>query len=484
MLIRGCEILGRGTLDVRLGEGRIREIRRNLRALPGESTLDAAGGVLLPGLHDHHIHLLALAAARRSIACGPPEIRDARALAWALERAVRITRAGEWLRGFGYHESVAGALDRDSLDRLVSDRPLRIQHRSGALWVLNSAGLAELGVARVGPDDARGVERDAQGRATGRLFRLDDWLRTRLERRAPSSPPSLSAVGRELASYGVTGVTDATADATGTLARLLEAALERGELRQRILVMGALDGERHGQIECGPRKVMLDERQLPSLEALTEDIERSHRSGRPVALHCVTRSEAVLALGALRAAGASGAAPRGDGRTGDRIEHAAIAPPEIAHWIAELHLTVVTQPHFVSERGDDYRADVEPRDRDWLYRVRGLIEAGVAVGGGSDAPFGHPDPWRSMRASVERRTASEISLGPDEAVSPERALSLFTSAAEDPGGPERVIELGGAADLCLLGCGWSTARKALSAEHVRGTFRQGELIWEKSVFPA
>ena len=31
-----------------------------------------------------------------------------------------------------------------SLDRLVPDRPLRIQHRSGRMWLLNSAALSEL----------------------------------------------------------------------------------------------------------------------------------------------------------------------------------------------------------------------------------------------------------------------------------------------------------------------------------------------------
>ncbi|MFQ5698835.1 MAG: amidohydrolase family protein [Myxococcota bacterium] len=486
MLIRASEIPGRGVLDVRLGDGRILEIARALRAAPGEATLDAAGGALLPGLHDHHIHLLALAAARASIPCGPPDTRDPPALAQTLLRAARSTPTGEWLRGVGYHESVAGPLDRDALDGWVADRPLRIQHRSGALWMLNSAGLSALGVDRVRPDDPEGLESDARGRPTGRFFRADDWLRARLERRAPSPAPLLSQVGLELASYGVTGVTDATPDATGARVRALEGALAGGELRQRIRVMAALDPcprERRARgLEWGPLKQLLDERSLPSLEDLAARIARSHLEGRPVALHCVTRSEIVLALGALEAARAvdsAAAASQALRGSPDRIEHAAIAPPEIAQWIARLGVSVVTQPHFVSERGDEYRADVDPRDREWLYRVRGLLEAGIAVGAGSDAPFGHPDPWRSMRAAVERRTASGVRLGAGEAVSPERALALFTSPADDPGGPPRAIAAGSAADLCLLDCSWQVARRALSSAHVRSTFRAGEPIWSR-----
>ena len=40
-----------------------------------------------------------------------------------------LPNLGEWLRGTGYHESVAGELDRHALDRWVPARPVRVQHR-------------------------------------------------------------------------------------------------------------------------------------------------------------------------------------------------------------------------------------------------------------------------------------------------------------------------------------------------------------------
>ncbi len=51
-----------------------------------EHTVDAGGGALIPGLHDHHIHLLALAAAATSVVCGPPAVTGYRALADELGR--------------------------------------------------------------------------------------------------------------------------------------------------------------------------------------------------------------------------------------------------------------------------------------------------------------------------------------------------------------------------------------------------------------
>ena len=58
MLIRDAELWGKGRADLRIAEGRIAAIG-TLAALPGEAVVDARGGALLPGLHDHPIHLAA-----------------------------------------------------------------------------------------------------------------------------------------------------------------------------------------------------------------------------------------------------------------------------------------------------------------------------------------------------------------------------------------------------------------------------------------
>jgi hypothetical protein len=60
------------------------------------------------------------------------------------------TAPGARVRGSGYRESFSGVLDRETLDRLMSDRPARAQHRGGALWALNTRALAELGLDPTG----------------------------------------------------------------------------------------------------------------------------------------------------------------------------------------------------------------------------------------------------------------------------------------------------------------------------------------------
>ena len=83
-----------------------------------------------------------------------------------------------------------------------------------------------------------------------------------------------------------------------------------------------------------------------------------------------------------------------------------------------------------------------------------------------------------MRAAVERRTEAGAVLGEEESLRPERALALFTTPPEEPGGAPRRVEVGAPADLCLLALPWSEAREELSSEHVAATLRNGELTWQ------
>jgi len=453
-LIRGAEIDGRAPLDVRISGAGIAQIGAALARERGEPELDARGGALLPGLHDHHLHLHALAAAHSSIACGPPAVTSEPQLAAAL-RAAAATGSG-WLRGVAYHESVAGPLDRARLDTWVADRPLRMQHRSGALWIVNSAGVRELGLAP-GPEAE-----------TGRLFRADAWLRERLG----GERPDLARVGAQLASFGVTGATDASASNDAAALRHLCAAVESGALPQQLLVLGepGLPEPASPRVARGAVKALLDEPRLPDFDDLCARIRSAHAERRGFAVHCVTRAQGLFAAAALREAGA---------QRGDRLEHASVAPPELVELAAELGLTVVTQPNFVAERGDDYRRDVERDDRPWLYRARGWLAAGVPLGAGSDAPYGSPDPWRGIAAAVRRASASGAPLGPDEALPPEQALALYTAPLCDPGGPARRVAVGAPADLCLLDRPWRDARERLSSADVRATWCAGRLVFAR-----
>lgn len=450
LVIRDVEVAGRRT-DVLVRGDRIVQVG----PVPGsaaDQVIDGSGGALLPGLHDHHVHLLAMAAALRSVDCGPRAVRGLR----GLRAALREDGGAGWVRGVGYHESVAGTLDRHVVDRLCEDRPVRIQHRSGALWMLNSLALQRVaGVL----DDSPDVERDGTGEPTGRLWRYDERLRAAL----PDDPPTLHAVGRALTRAGITGVTDATPDLDSDALAILAAARADGALPQRVTLLGT-DRETAPGFTVGPRKLLLRDHDLPDYGSLAATVAATHRMGRPVAVHCVTRISLLLTLAVFDDVGTL---------PGDRIEHAAVVPEGIAARMASLGVAVVTQPGFLHDRGDHYRREVAPDDLEHLYPHARLLRAGVPVALSSDAPHGPLDPWANMRAAVDRTTRTGKVLSTSERVSPKTALSAYLGAPSDPGGTPRTVTPGARADLCLLDVPLSAALEQLDSTTVRGVLIDG-----------
>jgi predicted amidohydrolase YtcJ len=453
MLIRQAEVDGR-IADVRIAGGTVVEVGRELPSR-GEDVLDAGGGALLPGLCDHHLHLHALAAAERSVACGPPTVRGAHELAEAL--ATAGTDEHGWVRGVGYSEEVAGSLDSAALDRSHAARPVRVQHRGGALWVVNTAGARALGLHGA---DHPGIERDARGQPTGRLWRADDWLRGRLP---GTGPPDLRPVGARLARLGITHLTDATPD----LDAAALGALGAGALPQRVHLLGVpLGRAAPGGTTAGPYKIVLGDERLPGLADLVERVHAAHAAGRAVAVHCVTREALILLLAALDHAST---------RRGDRIEHAALVPAELIPRLRERGLAVVTQPGFLAHRGDGYLREVPAADVPDLYRARSLLDGGVPCALSSDAPYGPLDPWRVIDAAVRRCTPSGKVAGAAERLTAEQALTGYLASPDDPGGAPRRVMPGAAADLVLLRVPRAEALAGPCADLVAATLIGGRL---------
>ncbi|BBZ46300.1 amidohydrolase family protein [Mycobacterium parmense] len=430
MLIRHAALLDGTVADIRVG-GRIDQVGAGIRPVPGESVFDAAGGSVLPGLHDHHVHVRSAASALESLMLGPPAVRTDDQLTQALSTAQ--PGPDGWIRAVGYHESVAGELDRATLDAVSPETPVRVQHRSGALWILNSAALSRVGLP---------------GHPDGRLRATDPWART-----LPQRGTNLAEFGRRLTALGVTGVTDATPDLDADDVAALSAAHRRGEFRPRLHFLA-------------PGKKILHDDRL-DLDALTKWIIARHAAGGPVAVHCVTAAQLVVTVAALRAAGA---------RPRDRIEHAAVADDANVADLADLGVTVVTQPNFVAERGDQYLADIPAAEHPLLWRVASLLKAGVRVALSTDAPFGREDPWSAMRAAVHRITASGAVLGPVERVAAREALTMFLGRADRPDRP-RTVAPGQPGDLCVLTVPPEAALDHLDAGLVAATIIGGEVVY-------
>ncbi|AKN15488.1 amidohydrolase family protein [Mycobacterium haemophilum DSM 44634] len=431
MLIQRATLLDGAMVDIRVG-ARVDEVGDNLAARRGETVFDAGGGTVLPGLHDHHMHLRSAAAALDSLRVGPPVVVTKNQLAQVLWNA--LPGPDGWIRAVGYHESVAGELDRRSLDALVPDIPVRVQHRSGALWTLNSAALRRVGMAE---------------HQDGRLRSSDRVWSEALQRR----DSDLGELSRRLTAVGVTGVTDATPDLGADDMVSLLVAHRRGEFRPQVRFLS-------------PGKKILQDDFL-DLDALTEWITDQHRDDRPIAVHCVTAAQLVVTIAALHAAGS---------HRRDRIEHAAVVPDDSLTDLTDLGVTVVTQPNFVAERGDQYLAQVPAAEHGQLWRVASLLEAKVGVALSTDMPFGCGDPWAVMRAAVHRTTLGGAVLNANECISARTALTMFLGWPDEPG-RARAVDVGQPGDLCVLTESPTVVLAELDASLVAATIIAGDIAY-------
>ncbi|WP_299944542.1 amidohydrolase family protein [uncultured Microbulbifer sp.] len=438
----------------------------------GINIIDARGATLIPGLHDHHIHLSAYASSLTSLACGSPTLETRQQLIDQICQYGK-QRPGEWLRGYGYHPYLAGDIDRDWLDQHVPDNPVRIQHRSGRLWVLNSLALRQLGLIKqtklaIPQAIPKGAE-IIKGRYTGRLFEEDAWLSAQLSQKMPGFKPA----SEKLASFGVTGITDCSPRNSTNEFDYFQQSQLNGELQQSVRMMGDSNLIQAGyspRLKTAELKLHLLEAKLPEFDHICQQVRVSRQQGRRVAVHCVSRTELVFALTVLRECGTS---------KGDRLEHAGVVPPELMQRITELELSVVTQHHFLREQGDRYLEQVEQDDQQWLYLGQSFLSAGVPLAAGSDAPFGSADPWISMDSAVRRQSRSGVLMGAQERLTPEQSLDLFISCPQLPGRRYRHIEIGEQADLCLLDAPWHFVRNDLNSRHCRVTISSGQIIYEK-----
>lgn len=333
--------------------------------------------------------------------------------------------------------------------------------------MLNSRACAAAGV-----DDCPlpGVDRDASGAASGRLWRMDSWLGERIGTHAPD----LAWASARAAAWGVTGFTDATPGLRQTDVEDLADAVHSGRIAQRLhcMVPTGVEVPESARFSTGPTKILLDDDTLPTFDELTAIIRAAHARTRPVAVHCVTRVQLALTMAALDTAGHL---------DGDRVEHGAIIPTDALKWLRDNRITVVTQPHFVVERAAQYAAEVPASDRPDLWRLGSLLAAGVGVAASTDAPFGGADPWSVVRAAVERgvNSIADEGISPSEAISPTAAVGLFCGRPDRPA-LARAIEPGERADLTLLSVGPEDIATVPSTELVTVTVVDGSVVYRSA----
>jgi len=116
------------------------------------------------------------------------------------------------------------------------------------------------------------------------------------------------------------------------------------------------------------------------------------------------------------------ASPRADHR--HRIEHASLVPPDLVPRIARLGLCVSTQPLFIHSEKTWLPRRLGAGRTPYTYPLRALLDAGIRVGGASDAPVESTNVLHAIECCVTRE-----GFEPQQGLTPLEALRLFTCDA-------------------------------------------------------
>ena len=102
--------------------------------------------------------------------------------------------------------------------------------------------------------------------------------------------------------------------------------------------------------------------------------------------------------------------------------------PDLVRRMADLGVIASVQPAFVPSDARWLDERLGPERARWAYPFRSMLDAGVELVGGSDAPVEQPDPLFGMRAAVDR-----AGWNLDETLEPWEAVSLFADGSFDAG---------------------------------------------------
>ncbi|MFC7432145.1 MULTISPECIES: amidohydrolase [unclassified Agrococcus] len=428
-------------VDLDVADGRIAAIRPTAGAAGGDVDLD--GRILVPGLWDEHVHLGQWATHRRRISLA--DVSSATEAAARIGEGLRRYPSDEPLVAVGMREGLwSDAPSRALLDAVAGERPVTaISADLHATW--SSAAMGRMLDVDL-PEDGM-LREHASFSAMARLeATVDDVARRRW----------IGEALDDATRRGVVGITDLDLDdAVGAWAKRtpppirvevgvyphdLDAAEARGDRTGRRILE---------RVHVGPLKVITDG-SLGTRTAFCHDpypdggrgvmevapatlravLERGRRMGLTNAVHAIGDAALGEVLDVFADLGVTG-----------RIEHAQLATDADVARMGELGVTASIQPEHMLDDRELIALYWAGRER-LAYRIRSLLDAGVRVILGSDAPVAPLDPWVAMSAAVTRTRDGDAPWQPHEGIDVATAIDASTRSRIAVGEPADLVAIG------------------------------------------
>jgi hypothetical protein len=400
--------------------------------------------------------------------------------------------AGTWIKGSRYAEYFLAENrhpTRLDLDQVSPQHPVIIYHTSFHACVLNSMAMKMLGISRETVSPQGGIiEKDSDTREpTGVLHdqaMMDVFNKLFFE--------DLAAMGKQERIELCAGATQAyaklgfvsAADALVVPQTLVmyQDTLAAGKLHIRIYTMNHDEkaepliksriktGFGSDRLRIGPIKIFADGGmsnrtaavstpylcppngkglKIWSREELIEKVKRFDALGYQVAIHAQGDEGISDTLDAFEAA----LGPKSSNPFRHRIEHAGCLYPDLLKRAVDMNIAASVQPVFFSELGDGFLEAFGPDLAHRLYPFKSMQKAGMKIGGSSDCPVSNLDPRIGLRDAVMRRSSSGEIIGPQEALTMEEALRLYTQGSAYLSFDEArngSIEIGKRADFTVM----------------------------------
>lgn len=499
------------------------EAEARKRLGPATDLVDLEGAFLYPGFTDAHAHLLGIGL--RELTLNLEGIASIAELAETVKAAVERAQPGEIIYGRGWietHWPEGRFPNRHDLDAASPENPVILRRADGHALVANSAALTAAGLERETEVPFGGdILKDAEGEPTGMLIDGAMGLVSRLisQPSAAEKERAYEIAGQVYAAYGWTNIHNMSVDTDDVT--LIEELGDGGGLRIRVYnsidgndlegVRALLDGGARRSAEgriitraiklymdgaLGSRGAALlepyaDAETMGLLRAREEEtvplMTEALRAGIQVNVHAIGDRGNRLLLDWFEAAfSAVPAAERAIAEPRWRDEHSQHLHPDDLGRFGALGVIPSMQPshaigdlHFAPDRLGQERLS-------GAYAWRALIDGGVVIAGGSDAPVERGDPRIEFYAAIARQDLNGFSgpgWHPEQAVSRAEALKMFTlwpayaSFAEHDLG---TIEVGKLADFSAFSKDFMSAepRDILSAETVL-TVVDGQIIFRR-----
>lgn len=475
---------------VHVTDGRITWVGAAADAPRAARTTSGEGALLTPAFVDAHVHATATGLALTGL-----DLHGRSSLAEAVATVaahVRTAPAGVVL-GTGWDETgwpEGRGLTRQDLDAVAGDRPVYLARVDVHSATVSTALL----------DLVPGIAGLPGFRADGRL-RLDAHHAARqaaygavgaAQRRAAQQATLAAATGlgigslHEMAGPEVSGAAD--------LAELLGLAREApgprvvgywGELSERgglqlvrELGLAGAGGDLFCDGALGSHTAALGEPYTDRPEtagalrfdtaSLVEHVRACTLAGLQAGFHCIGDAAVAQVLDAIGAVvDELGAAAVRACR--HRLEHVEMVRPDVVARMRAWDVVASVQPAFDAAWGGTGGMYAERLGADRAAACNpfaDLVDAGVALALGSDAPVTPMDPWGGVHAAVDHRTPAS-GLRPFDAFDAATHGGWYAARDEHPGGP---LAPGAPADLALWATG-ATLSEVL-AERQRPACRQ------------